>query len=423
MTSRRGHAILARLFTFFAACLLLHNATVIDPAHASARVRDVVIRDGRIAAGACEKKIDLTDKFIVPGFFDHHAHLFLHAWDRDGNIRPRWDREATLQMLRLFLRFGVTTIRDPGAETEAAVKLRDMVRAGKVVGPHIITAGRIINDGRLDAEPFVQLRDADAIRREIQWQKKAGVDLIKIYAALPPDLVKVAIDEAHAQHLPIIGHMQATSWLQAAEMGIDGVEHAADWNENMLLPDKRAAYDNSMFGRVYWLENLDSAAVDRTIAALKEHHVAVDPTLMAIATKFFPRWIENPDNKLMPQIWQEGSAAGNFTRTWMPVQFAEAQEAWPKLLAFVKKIYDAGVPMIAGTDTPTPWIAPGASMHDEMVLLHDAGIPNMAILKMSCSAMSEGSPADLVVLTANPLDDIRNTRSIASVYKDGVPVQ
>jgi imidazolonepropionase-like amidohydrolase len=396
---------------------------VIDPASASVRVRDLVIRDGRIASGACEKHIDLAGKFIVPGFVDHHAHLFLHAWDTNGNIRPRWDRESTLAMLRLFLRFGVTTVRDPGAETEAAVKLRDMVRAGKVAGPHIITAGRIINDGQLDAEPFVQLRNANDIRREIRWQKAAGVDLIKIYAALPPDLVQVAIDEAHAQHLPIIGHMQATSWLQAAEMGIDGVEHAADWNEDMLLPDKREAYDNSMFGRVYWLGNLDPAAVDRTIAALKAHHVVVDPTLMAIATKFFPRWAENADNKLMPQLWLEGWPAGSFTKTWTAAQFAEAQRAWPKLLAFVKKIYDAGVPMIAGTDTPTPWIVPGASMHDEMLLLHDAGIPNMAILKMACSAMSDGSPADLVVLNANPLDDIRNTRSIASVYKDGVPVQ
>ncbi|HJT18134.1 MAG TPA: amidohydrolase family protein [Thermoanaerobaculia bacterium] len=406
-----------------AACLLLHNATVIDPASSSARVRDVVIRDGGIAGGTCEQKIDLTGKFVVPGFIDHHAHLFLHAWDKSGNIRARWDRESTLQMLRLFLRFGVTTIRDPGASTEAAVTLRDMVRAGKVIGPHIITAGRIINSGQLDAEPFVQLTNAADIRREIRWQKAAGVDLIKIYASLPPDLVEAAIDEAHAEHLPIIGHMQRTSWLDAANMGIDGFEHAADWNEGMLPADKRAAYDNSMFGRVYWIENLDPAAADRTIAALKAHHVVIDPTLMAIATKFFPRWAGNPDNKLMPQIWLEGWPAGSFVKSWTPQQFAAAQRAWPKLLAFVKKIYDAGVPMVAGTDTPTPWIVPGASMHDEMTLLHDAGIPNMAILKIACGPMSVGAAADLVVLNANPLDDIRNTRNIASVYKDGVPVQ
>ncbi|HLJ74496.1 MAG TPA: amidohydrolase family protein [Thermoanaerobaculia bacterium] len=393
---------------------------------ASARIRDLVIRNGAIATGSCDQRVDLTGKFIVPGFVDHHAHLFLHAWDSNGNIRPRWDRESALQMLQLFLRFGVTSIRDPGAETEAAVELRDLVAAHKLKGPNIVSAGRIINDGQLDAEPFVQLRRADDIRREIRWQKTAGVDLIKVYAATPPDLVKVAIDEAHAQHLPIIGHMQRTSWLQAAEMGIDGVEHPADWNEDMLPPDKRAAYDNSMFGRVYWIENLDPAAVDRTIAALKAHHVSVDPTLMAIATKFFgnsPRWLHNPDNKRMPQIWLEGWPAGSFVKTWTPAQFAEAQSAWPKLLAFVKKMYDAGVPMVAGTDTPTPWIVPGASMHDEMELLHDAGIPTMAVLKMACDRLDVNDRADLVVLNANPLGDIRNTRRIAAVYKDGVPVQ
>ena len=411
------------MLTVLAACLLLQNATVIDPASGVVRARDVVIRDGKIAEGHCDHRVDLTGKFIVPGFVDSHAHLFLHAWDKDGNIRARWDRESTLQMLRLFLKFGVTTIRDPGASTEAAVKLRDMVREGKVAGPHIVTAGRIINSGQLDAEPFAQLRTADAIRQEIRWQAKAGVDLIKVYASLPPDLVKVAIDEAHAQHLPIIGHMQRTSWLQAAEMGIDGVEHAADWNEDEVLADKRAGYDNSIFGRVYWLENLDPAAADRTIAALKAHHVVVDPTLIAFATKFFgnsPRWLKNPDNALMPEIWLEGWPAGSFTRTWTDAQYADAQRAWPKLLAFVKKIFDAGIPMLAGSDSPTPWIVPGASLHDELVLLHDAGIPNLAILKMSTGPLKPGSPADLVVLTKNPLDDIRNTRAIAAVYKDGV---
>jgi imidazolonepropionase-like amidohydrolase len=414
------------LLTVLAACLLLRKASVIDPASSAPAVRDVVIRDGRISQGTCDAKIDLTGKYLVPGFVDMHAHLFLREWDEHGNLRLQCDREAALEMLRLFLRFGVTTIRDPGAETEAAVTLREMVRSGKVKGPNIITAGRIINSGRLDAEPFVQLQSADEIRREIRWQAAAGVDFIKVYAALPPELVKVAIDEAHARHLRIIGHLQRTSWAEAAAMGIDGVEHAADWNEEQLPPDKRAAYDNSMFGRVYWLDNLDPTAIDRTIAALKQHHVVVDPTLMAFATKFFgnsPRWLDNPDNALMPKVWLGGWRAGSFTRDWTPAQYAAAQRAWPKLLAYVKKMYDAGIPMVTGTDTPGPWIVPGASIHDEMALLHDAGIPTMAILKMACEPMAIGAPANLVVLTRNPLHDIRNTRALEVVYKDGVPVQ
>ena len=420
------------MFTVLAACLLLHHPTVIDPASGSVRVADIVIRDGRIASGDCDQRVDLTGKFLMPGLIDMHAHLTLHAWDKKGNLRPKWDRESTLDMLQLFLRFGVTTVRDPGAETEVAVKLRDM----RVDGPAIVTAGRILNSGRLDAEPFVQLHTADEVRREIDWQARAGVDLIKIYSAIEPDLAKVAIDAAHAHHLPIIGHLQLTTWTQAAEMGIDGVEHAAPWSEGYLPEAKRAGYQQDLFGRVYWLESLDWKTIDAMIATLVKHHVVVDPTLMAMHTKFFgnqDRWLKNPDNALMPARWLEGWPAGSFTRGWTDAQYAEARSAWPILLRLTKQMHDAGVTMVVGTDTPTPWIVPGASVHDEMALLRDAGIPPMAILKMATwngavalhreteiGAIRTGMRADLIVLTKNPLDDIRNTRSIDSVYKSGI---
>jgi imidazolonepropionase-like amidohydrolase len=207
-------------------------------------------------------------------------------------------------------------------------------------------------------------------------------------------------------------------------MGIDGVEHPAWWS----------ASGGGLFDRVKWLETLDHAEVAATAEALAKHHVVVDATLIAIHTKFFgnsPRYLENPDNALAPPLVERGWAPGSFTRDWTAAQYDEAQRAWPKLLALQKTLFDAGVVMTVGTDMPTPWIVPGASMHDEMLLLRDAGIPPMDVLRMATSnaalalhrdsgAIAAGKRADLVLLTANPLDDLRNTRKIELVVKGGV---
>jgi imidazolonepropionase-like amidohydrolase len=411
-----------------AAALLIHNVTVIDPASRSVRVGDVCIAGERIGA-KCDAAavIDGTGKYLVPGFADMHAHLFEHGRDEKGNLRPRFDRAAIEQSLRMFLDFGVTTIRDPGAETEAAVTLRNMVAKGALPGPDISTCGRILNSTDFDPEPFVPVHSEAEIRREIRWQKAAGVDCIKVYAWMPPDFVAAAIDEAHKNGLPIIGHLQRTTWTEAARLGIDGVEHAAPWSTAYVTEPARAAYDNSLFGRVYWLEYLDDAAIDEMVHELARHKVVVDPTLVAMVTKFFgddPRWTQNPDIKLAQPETQRSWAFFTFTKDWTPEQYRAAHAAWPKLLRLTKKLFDAGVPLVAGTDTPTPWIVPGASLHDEMRLLHEAGIPAMDVLRMATRGTIEpGARADLVLLAKNPLEDIRNTRSIVSVIKHGVVVK
>src|SRR5262249_46209897 len=141
---------------------------------------------------------------------------------------------------------------------------------------------------------------------------------------------------------------------------------------------------------------------------------------------------KSPNLALAPELHRRGWAAGAFTRTWTPEQFAEAQRAWPKLLALVKRIHDGGVTMTVGTDTPTPWIVPAASVHDELLLLQDAGLSPMEVLRAATAnaaialrrrdigAIQVGARADLVLLDKNPLEDLRNTRAIALVIHNGV---
>jgi imidazolonepropionase-like amidohydrolase len=417
--------------------ILFRNATVIDGTGAEARAHLDVLVDGdliaairpagTIARGGA-RVIDCRGKYLLPGFVDMHAHVLAHPWDVHGNLLPQIDRQAVAEMLRLFLRFGITTVRDPGAETEAAVALRN----SKYEGPAIITAGRILNDSNFDAPPFIPVHDANQVRSEIARQAAAGVDLVKLYSSMPPELVKVAIEEAHAHHLPVIGHLQRTTWTEAAELGIDGVEHAAPWSPQYVEAGARDQYEPTLFGRVFWLEHLDASAIDAMVKALVEQRVVVDPTLMATATKFDPRWQADPDLALAPAAFAQGWPAGSFTSRWTPRQYEEAHKTWPIVLRLTKKLFDAGVLMVAGTDTPTPWIVPGASLHHELKLLVDCGIPPGDVIAMATGnaaralrrendfgTIREGLRADLVLLDRNPLRDIRNTRAIRLVVQRG----
>lgn len=425
--------------------LAIRNATVIDGSGGPPRQgADVCIAGGRIASiGArCTAEpgarvVDATGMYLTPGFVDMHVHVLEHGRDENGDIPPDIDWNDVRRRLQLLLEHGVTTIRDPGSETEAAVALRQRLERGDLTGPRLFTAGRILNASSFSPEPFRPVRTAQDVRREIQRQKAAGVDFIKVYSSMPPDLVRAAVEEAHASGLPVIGHLQRTTWTDAARLGIDHLAHGAPWTADLLPDARRAGYAQTLFGRVYWLDNLDLAAapVDTLTRELVERGVFVDPTLIASHTKFFgnqPRWLRNPDNGLLPGTVIAGWTAGSFTRDWTAEQYDAAQRAWPRMLALTKLLFDCGVTLTVGTDAPTAWIVPGAGFHDELVLLRDADIPPAAIIRMATlngaralrrdaefGTIAPGRYADLVLLTRDPLAAIENTRSIAAVLQGG----
>ena len=427
------------------AILVLNHVTVIDVVRGVAqpnraieiegsRIRAVLPAAGyRPPAGAAIH--DLPGRYVLPGFVDMHAHVLFPPLDDDGRPLPSFDRETSLALLRTLLFAGITTVRDPGDATEAAVAMRGMLSWDEVVGPRLITAGRILTAAPLHHAIYAPVTDEREAREEVARQARAGVDLIKLYQDLSPALVRAAIDEAHRRGVRVIGHLQSTTWTEAARMGIDFIAHAAPWAPEYLDPAARAAYRPDMFGRVYWLEHLDldSPVVQEMIAALVEHHVSVDPTLMAFRTKFWgddPRYTANPRRaETPPKLWA-GFARRSNTIDWTPDQYRAARAQWPKLLALVKRMYDRGVLLTAGTDTPFPWIIPGVSFHEELRLLASAGIPPAAVLRMATinaglalkqniGSIEPGKEADLVVLTANPLESLENTERIEIVMKAG----
>jgi imidazolonepropionase-like amidohydrolase len=453
--NQRRVSALAPIALLLAACgpkaaareiLALTNARVVDGN--GGPVLDnvtVVIEDGRITlvgptavislpAGA--RHMDMTGQVVMPGLVDMHYHVTTGAMryrrDAAGRLDSTYDRRLAERLLRIALAHGITTIRDPGASPlDAAIALREAVDSGRVLGPRMFTAGPIISDPALSPEQ---------LRQEIRTQADAGVDFIKLYSGIGPDRVRLAVEEAHARRLPVIGHLQRTSWTEAALDGIDFLTHGGNWHEAYVLPARRSAYEKlggTMRARISWLEwlDLEGPAVESMILALREHHVSVDPTLVAYHTKFWWRdsiYQRDPDVALVPELVENWRVLGMPTKDWTAKEFDRAQAAWPKMLALVARMHRESVHLTTGSDVASPWVIPGVALHQELALLVSAGISPSEVLRMATRNGAEalrllgesgtvepGRRADLVVLDADPLKDIRNTRRIRYVVLGG----
>lgn len=438
---------------------VLKGATVIDGT-GSAPVSDavVVIENGYIReVGSIHQVqipptatvLDVSGRYLLPGFIDMHAHVafgpvhMITMPQGNPGMKMDYDDEASRSMTRTLLAFGITTARNPGGPTKEAIAIRDDVRMGRLPGPRIFTAGSII-----DLMPFPGLVAAAPteaeIRAEVNRQADAGVDYVKLYASLGPEMMKSAIEEAHRRGVKVIAHTFFTSWTDAARLGIDGLVHSIPLSPALLPEDKRTAYLQGIRGTQFmyqWFQylDLDSPEITDMIQALAENHVTVDPTLVVFDAMFRgndPAVIENPDLKFTPESlvnnWRNDFT---LSQGWSDADFAEAQAQWPTVLQFVRALHKGGVLITAGTDVPNPWVVPGASFHTELKLLTDTGIPPLEVLKIATHNGAQalgilsdvgtvqcGKRADLVLLKENPLVNIEQTRSIEWIMKDGTIV-
>ena len=424
-------------------CVVLQDVTVIDGlGNAPVAHQTVVVRAGRIEGvydadgyrpppGADVR--DLPGRFVLPGLIDTHAHVTVLPPVADGGLGDHMDREASEETLRTLLAFGVTSVRNPAAPLPDGPQLRDAVASGAVLGPTIRTAGPIVHAWRPDRTPH----DSASVRDEVRRQAAAGVDYVKVYASVPPELLAAVVDEAHRQGLEVVGHLQRTTWTEAARIGIDHVTHGAPWSAAYLPDSLRAGYTGSTLARLDWLAgvDLDGPALAESVRTLAEAGVTVDPTLVAYHTKHWgddARYLQDPDSVYAPALVRADWRRGTFVDDWTPADFARAKAAWPVVLGITRRLYEGGVTLAVGSDLPNPWVVPGASVHDEMALLHSAGIPALDVLRMAThngavvlgladrtGSVEPGKEADLVILTADPLADLANTRSIEWVVLDG----
>ena len=391
--------------------VILEGATLIDGTGALPKPNTtIVIDENRIVIVsnntadnfpnfAAARSVNLTGKYIIPGLFDMHAHV--------GNVlKDSYNQNESEYMLRMLLTHGIATIRNPGGPTEQSVALRENVSEGKIAGPQIFTAGQLLNTAGIPV-PFVerQVQTEQDVRQEVRTQAAAGVDYIKLYVGLTPDLVKAAIDEAHSNEIKVIGHLYMTSWTDAANLGIDALTHGVPVSPFLLSEADRQeflAFGDHPFNHILWLDlvDLNGPEINNMIAALVNNGIPIDPTL-----------------DIYEIITKEES---------------QNQYLWSKVLELTKMMYDNGVTLLSGSDIPNFDLVPGASLHHELELLVEAGISPLEVIKIATrngahavsieedvGTIEPGKQADMIILSDDPLEDISNTKKIEAVINNG----
>lgn len=422
---------------------VLKGATLIDgiggaPVQNAVVVLDGnnILRVGRVGDYRYEKGasvIDLSGRYIVPGFIDVHVHPKLGAED---------------DMARMLLAFGITTIRIPGANSDMlGLTLRERIERGEIAGPRIFTGARIIEGPRATFPGTAEVHSEAEMRDEVRRQASLGVDLVKLYWNTPIEFIHAAVDEAHSLDLQVVGHLRQASWTAAAQAGIDGLLHsAADGPTWELVPAEERGQLRSLPYRQFYerfeeLVDLDAPQFGSLVAALIDNGVTVDPTLVVMQSLYFGDDLSILD-RLEPSVappailekWGDRWDTGNphVLNNVEEQDLTYGKGMFPIALEMVGRFYYEGVHLAVGSDVGMPWITPGVSFHRELELLTDAGIPTLDVLSLATMNGAEtvkaedmlgtiepGKLADLVILRDSPIKDIRNTRSIEVVYKGG----
>lgn len=433
--------------------LVLTGATLIDGTTRPPRPDAVVVvRNGwitavgtagevRIPAGA--RVLDLRGQYLLPGFVEMHGHVAIGAWEIDSSgprraLKYAYDELASRELTKSQLAFGITTVRNPAGPTAESVSLRNRVRTGELPGPRIITSGAPI-----DAPSPISAIDPAATEAEaraaVDRQTAAGVDFVKLYSGLDSSLVRAAVDQAHRNGIRAVGHLWKTSWTDAAEAGIDGITHIIVNNAKLLPPAAREPYETSIRNGLFMYEwfgkaNFDGPEIAEMMRALVAHRITIDPTLVAFE---MTAWHDDPSfypaeaDSFVPPSFLKKWAAMNALRGWSAADYAKARSYFPRMLELARRLHEAGVPLTVGVDGANPWL-----FHRELELLVRAGIPPADVLRMATrngaiglgmtseiGTVEVGRRGDLVVLSADPLADIRNSRKISWVVQGGRPAR
>src|SRR5271163_1495763 len=389
--------------------------------------------------------LDATGKFLIPGLVDMHLHL-------TGAGEPSGSHEF---LIPLLLANGITTVRDMGGYLEYLVPLRKEIEEGKRLGPQIFFSGPYLDGKPPSFQPALVVTNAAEATKAIHSLVEHGVDFIKVQSILSRTAYFAIADICRRQHLTFVGHVpDHVTAAEASDAGQRSIEHltcelrACSSDEPRLLreeffnPHKKQSSAQSHAREVAWQRELLHTYSDNKAAALIEKFIRNQtwqvPTLILLKKDAFPTPDSDPSHderrKYIPRHFLEGWEKGTKARDkgTTSAEFALRKALLSKSFQFVGIMQAAGVRIMAGTDSAAPYVFPGSSLHDELALLVQAGLTPMQALQSATKNPAEflgkletqgtiepGKFADLVLLDANPLEDIHNTQKIRAVLVRG----
>ncbi len=426
------------------------NVTVIDAVNGVRENRTVVFDGDRITAVVASdtevtvaETIDGTGQFLIPGLWDAHVHLSYD--DRFKDV-----------MSALFLSYGITSVRDTGGLMHKMLPVVERMRAEGAVAPRVFFAGPLLDgnfvvyDGVSRPEIGVQNATPGDARQMIRNLKDQGVDFIKIYEMVSPDVFEAMVETARELGLPIDSHVPLSMRAGTAGPPVDSMEHlrnieldcasnAPELHETRLEflknPDGLSGFAlrSSLHSlqRLPAIANHDDERCNRVIDALTS--TLQVPTLRLGVLELHPPYRKDGWEDALSRIPADVRAA------WVQEAADAAQNPDDDFAAFGEwalfltgRLHERDVPIGAGTDTPLLLAVPGFSLHSELEYLVRAGLSPLEAIRSATLRPAEffslqdemgtidaGRKADLVLLDADPLVDISNTRQISAVVTKG----
>jgi imidazolonepropionase-like amidohydrolase len=367
---------------------------------------------------------ELSGKTVMPGLISAHSHLGLIVDDAESSATG-YTRENVTAQLKQFERYGVTTIMSLGANRDLVYELREEQRKGRLGGATIFTAGRGIGvPGGAPglpaaADQIYRPATVDEARKNVDEMAAHRADIVKIWVdkghgaapEMTPEIYKAVIDEAHRKNLRVAAHEYALE--DAKQLVADGVD--------VLAHSVR-----------------DQVVDDGFVEAMKQHKVWYVPTLTVDESFFVYSGLSEFMQTAFfqqaagPKLLAKFDAPGYAEKINQDAQTAQHRKDFAIGQQNVKKLFDAGVNVGFGTDSGAlPGRIPGFAEHRELELMVEAGLTSMQAITAATGenakllhaadrgTIAAGKRADLLVLDADPLADIRNTRKIFAVYHDG----
>jgi imidazolonepropionase-like amidohydrolase len=421
--------------------LALTHVNVIDVRHGTIQTnRTVLVVGSRIDAVEAGNHvrlprhttvIDARGKFLIPGLWDMHVHTL---WDSD---RPK-------VFLPLFLANGVTGVREMGGPMPAAdqVRWRDQIATGQILGPRLIIAGPFV-DGPHPVWPgSIQVSTEADGQHAVDDLKAKGLDFVKVYTGVPRAAYFGIAEEARKDNIPFVGHVPV--WIgadEASNAGQKSIEHLM--GVLLYISSKRAQIEDDLMKGIdvnslndELVDTYDTNKAASLFTLFKKNETWQVPTLTIRHARPYILELQTSDDprlKYLPKSITDSWRSRNDARQPIaPAILAGRKRLFQKELEVVGAMHRAGVKVLAGTDTPNPYCFPGFSLHDELAFMVQAGFTPLEALQTatvnpvdfmglsdSYGDVEKGKVADLVLLDANPLKNIANTRHIEAVLSQG----
>lgn len=383
----------------------------------------VVTRGGRITALGSARSVryepdalivDGRGKYLLPGLAEMHAH-----------VPPTDDLEAMKEVLKLFAFNGITTIRGMLGHPRH-LELREMIQRGEVLGPHLYTTGPSFNG--------MSVRTPEEGAGMVRRQKEAGYDYLKLHPGLTRPKFAAIAATAKEVGIPFAGHVSfGVGVWRAIEAGYSSIDHLDGFVES-LVPgiEKMHEQQAGLFG-MYLAGQADRSRIPELMKALRDHGIWVVPTQSLAERWFHPDYTSNDFRNdphcvyMSPEIIEQWISSKKNLVENEQYNEAEIRKFVELRRTLILECQKNGVGLLLGCDAPQIFNVPGFSTHNELEYLVLAGLtPYQALLtgtrnvaqylgKSDAGVIRTGAVSDLILLNANPLEDIRNTREIAGV--------